>query len=253
MVGDLRGLKQAKYLSSLKHPNIINILAAVKNQQNATIITEYLSGGSLSNQLIQDMSEQNFLLQACQICSALHFAHQNNILHNNLSPNNILFDAKQNLKLSDFGQTFNSNDDPESAKAYQPPAQQGFSEQYDIYCMGAIFYHMLYGVPPGKQAVTSSRKVSFRLEKLIDSMLAVDPVSRPNSAQQVLVELQRIANSSNKKVRSNMGKAPETQKKRTKKKKRVVQTKASSSTLWLSIALAISVLCIIGLIVKDFV
>jgi serine/threonine-protein kinase len=253
MIGDLSGLKQAKYLSSLKHPNIINILAAVKNQQNATIITEYLSGGSLSNQLIQDMSEQKFLMQACQICSALHFAHQNNILHNNLSPNNILFDSKQNLKLSDFGQTFNSNDDPEAAKAYQPPALQGFSEQYDIYCMGAIFYHMLYGVAPGKQTVTSTRKVSFRLTKLIDSMLAVDPISRPSSAQQILVELQRISNATNKKVRSNIGKAPEIENRKVKKKKPVQKQKKSNSTLWLSIALAVSILCIIGLILKDFI
>lgn len=251
--GELRGLKQAKYLSSLKHPNIINIFAAAKNQQNATIITEYLSGGSLSNQLIQDMSEQNFLLQACQICSALHFAHQNNILHSNLSPNNILFDSKQNLKLSDFGQTFESNDDLVSARAYQPPSNQGFSEQYDIYSMGAIFHHMLYGVPPGKALPVPPRKVTFRLQKLIDNMLAVDPINRPNSAQQVLVELQKIANSSNKRVRSSMGKATEPATKRKKKKIEVAEVKATDHTLWLSIALILSLLCIAGLLLKDFI
>lgn len=253
MMGDLRGLKQAKYLSSLKHPNIINVLAAVKNENNATIITEYLSGGSLSNQLIQDMSEQSFLLQACQICSAVHFAHQNNILHSNLSPNNILFDSKQNLKLCDFGQTFSSNDDPQAARAYQPPAQQCFSEQYDIYCMGAIFHHMLYGVPPGKQSPKSTRKVSFRLETLIDKMLSVDPINRPKSAQQVLIELQRIANSSNKRVRSTMGKAIESEKPIRKRKNKKIKQKSTENTRWLSIALLIAVLCIIGLIARDFI
>jgi len=251
-IGDLRGFKQAKYLSSLKHPNIINILAAVKSNNNATIITEYLSGGSLSNQLLQDMSEQNFLLQACQICSALHFAHQNNILHSNLSPNNILLDSKQNIKLCDFSQANNTNDDPKAARAYQPPAQQGFSEQYDIYCMGAIFHHMLYGDPPGKQVSKPSRKISFRLQKLVDNMLAVDPVNRPTSAQQVLVELQRIANSSNKKIRSTMGQAADTEPKKKKKKKQQKKQKTKDNSLWLSIALVVAILCIIGLVAKDF-
>ena len=205
--GEFSGFKEAKYLSSLKHPNIVNIFAAVKNNNSATVISEYLSGGSLNNQLIQDLDEQTFLLQACQICSALYFAHQNNILHSNLSPNNILIDAKHNLKLCDFGQAHKCNDDPEAAKAYQPPGQQAFSEAYDIYCMGGIFHHMLYGVPPGHPLPSPARKVSFRLEKLLDNMLALDPINRPATAQQVLVELQRIANSANKKLRSQMGQA----------------------------------------------
>ncbi len=76
-----RGLKQAKILSSLKHPNIVQVYAAVKSAGNFILITEYLSGGSLANQLLQNMSEQEFLIQACQICSAIYFAHQNNIQH----------------------------------------------------------------------------------------------------------------------------------------------------------------------------
>ncbi|TQV89778.1 serine/threonine-protein kinase [Aliikangiella coralliicola] len=253
-IGDTSGLKEAKYLSSLKHPNILNVFAAVKSQSNVTIISEYLSGGSLSNQLIQDMNEQSFLVQACQICSALYFAHQNNILHRNLSPNNILFDAKQNLKLSDFGQAASSNDDPQAIRAYQPPGNQAFSEKYDIYCMGAIFHHMLYGVPPATPLPSPTKKVSIRLEKLIDNMIAIDPLHRPSSAQQILVELQRIAsNSSNKQFRSNMGKSTK-QDTVEPRVRRLSQTRHKKDhTVWLSIALAIAILCIIGLLIKDFV
>jgi len=254
-IGDLAGLREAKYLTSLRHPNIANIFAAVKNNGNMTLISEYLSGGSLSNQLIQDLSEEDFLRQAHQICSALYFAHQNNILHSNLSPNNILLDAKQNLKLCDFGQTTNSNDDPRAARAYQPPAQQGYCEQYDIYCMGAIFYHMLFGVPPNSISPTAERRVSFRLQRLIDAMLSIDPLNRPGSAQQVLIELTRIANASNVRMKSNMGvgEEPEYKPKKRPSKKKNTARKGRDHTLWLSIALIISILCIIGLIAKDFV
>jgi serine/threonine-protein kinase len=194
-LGNSEGLKQAKILSSLKHPNIVQILAAAKKNGNFVLITEYLSGGSLANQLLQDMSEQEFLTQACQICSAIHFAHQNNIQHSNLSTDNILYDSRQNIKIGDFGQIRAPIEGEESRRKYHPPGQQSYSEQYDIYCMGAIFYHMLFGVEYGSIVSTNSNKVSFRLQQLIDSMLSIDPINRPTTAQQVLVQLQRIAKS----------------------------------------------------------
>ncbi len=252
MTGDFAGLKEAKYLSSIKHPNIVNILAAVKNNNYSTIITEYLSGGSLKAQLIQNLSEASFLVQACQICSAIYFAHQNKVLHSNLSPNNILFDDKQNLKICDFGQ-LSSNDDKNSMQAYQPPGQQAFSEQYDIYTMGAVFHHMLYGVPPGNTIPPQEEKISFRLQKLIDQMLSIDPINRPTTAQQVLVELQKIANSSsNKKLKSQMGKGNEQQAIRIKRRKQSAPQQASYKVLWLSVALAASLMVNAALIIRTY-
>ena len=103
-LGDESGLKEAKLLTSLQHPNIVQIFAAVRQKQTATIVSEYLAGGSLNNQLVQEFKEYDFLKLACGMASALDFSHQNKILHSNLSPENILFDEKQNPKLSDFGQ-----------------------------------------------------------------------------------------------------------------------------------------------------
>lgn len=249
------GLKQAKILSSLKHPNIVQIYAAAKSTGHFVLITEYLPGGSLANLLLQDMSEQDFLTQACQISAAMHFAHQNNIQHSNLSPDNILFDSKQNIKLADFGQVRNRAANDENQRSYHPPGQQAFSEQYDIYCMGAIFHHMLYGVKVGEPLPKTNRKLSFRLQRLIDKMIAIDPINRPTAAQQVLVELQKIARSGlSKSQNSNISK----NRKELRKPKKQAQRNQykpinQSSSKGLVIALVISVLVIIGLIVKDFV
>ncbi len=254
-LSNTKGLKQARILSSLKHPNIVQVYAAAKSGSNFILITEYLSGGSLANQLLQNMNEQDFLTQACQICSAIHFAHQNNIQHSNLSPENVLFDNKQNIKIGDFGQTrININGD-ETMTKYHPPGKQAYSEQYDIYCMGAIFHHMLYGVPAGESHPDSQRKLSFRLEKLIDHMLAIDPINRPTTAQQVLVELQRIARSGlNKGRSSNISKNnQEMIKSKPKKKKKIAAKKKADNSKMLSIALGISIVLIIGLLAKDFI
>lgn len=247
-----KGLKQARILSSLRHPNIVQIYAATKNNGNFVSITEYLSGGSLANQLLQNMNEQDFLVQACQICSALLFSHQNNIQHNNLSPENILFDNKQNIKIGDFGQTRENTGEAKVLTKYHPPGKQTYSEQYDIYCMGAIFHHMLYGVPVGESHPKSLRKLSFRLQKLIDNMLAIDPINRPTTAQQVLVELQRIARrGKNKSQRSNISKNK--QKNRVKEtRKKIIVEKNNDKSKILSIALGISITLIIALLVKDF-
>jgi serine/threonine-protein kinase len=249
------GLKQARILASLKHPNIVQVYAAAKNTGNFILITEYLSGGSLANQLLQDMNEQEFIAQACQICSAIHFAHQNNIQHSNLSPENILFDSKQNIKVGDFGQTRENVDDNSYLVHYHPPGQQAFSEQYDIYCMGAIFHHMLYGVPVGEPLPKRQRKLSFRLQKLIDKMLAIDPMNRPTTAQQVLIELQRIARSGITKTQnSTISKNRQESINETRKKRKTIAKKQKKdNSTWLSVALTISILTIIGLIAKDFI
>jgi len=249
-IGELSGLKEAKLFCSLKHPNIINILAAVKKNDNATVISEYLSGGSLSNQLISNYNEPEFLDVACKIASAIDFAHQNKILHSNLSPNNILFDEKQNPKLCDFGQNWQNSENPDTNREYQPPGEQAFSEQYDIYCMGAIFHHMLYGVPPHTPLPPTVQKLSFRLEKLIDKMLAINPLSRPASAQEVFVELQRIANSeANRNYRSAMGEGPEEKSAAARKREKRAGHTKTDHTLWLSAALGAAIGIIILLLI----
>ncbi|MGX5174739.1 protein kinase domain-containing protein [Aliikangiella sp. IMCC44653] len=252
--GDTQGIVEAKKLISLKHPNIVKVLAAVKNQNNMTIISEYLSGGSLNNQLIQDFTEEAFFTIACKICAGLDYAHQNKILHKNLCPNNILFDDKHIPKLGDFGLPYTDEEELNSIKNYRPPQQQSINEQYDIYCLGAIFHHMLFGAPPGMLRNKKPQKISFRLQKLLDQMLALDPLSRPQSAQLVLLELNRMANSEKyKRKRSKIGQPNEPKKKHKKVKHKEKQVPKSSSTMWLSIALFISILCIIGLLLKDFI
>jgi len=250
----LKGLKHARLLCSIKHPNIVQIFAAANSGGNFIQITEYLSGGSLANQLLQEMEEQEFLTQACQIASAITFAHKNNIKHSNLSVQNILFDQYQNIKISDFGQTRTTEDEKANIAKYHPPSKQAYSEQYDIYCMGAIFHHMLYGYAVGDHKSNGKLKPSFRLQKLIDQMLAIDPVNRPTTAQQILVELQKISRIGNKKENKSAPKQEQQlDKKRVKIKAPIAQKAKPDHSKKLAVALAISLAVIILLLVRDFV
>ncbi|MDQ7048639.1 MAG: protein kinase [Enterobacterales bacterium] len=251
----LDGLKHARLLCSIKHPNIVQIYAAANSGGNFIQISEYLSGGSLANQLLQEMEEPEFLSQACQIASAMTFAHKNNIKHCNLSPENILFDQQQNIKIGDFGQIRSTADEQANIAKYHPPSKQAYSEQYDIYCMGAIFHHMLYGFAIGGKKSHTRLKPSFRLQKLIDQMLAIDPVNRPTTAQQILVELQKISRLGTKKEKNTTAMQQQHQEKKTKIKKKapIAQKSNVDHSKKLSIALGISLVVIVVLLVKVFV
>ena len=138
---------------------------------------------------------------------------------------------------------------------YQPPTTQSYNEHYDIYGMGAIFHHMLLGYPPRAKPVKSIPKLSYRIEKLLDAMLADNPQERPQSAQQVLVELKRIAAKNIPKKRSKIGKeitkkTTSTHQNKTKKPKQNIPK--NPLNLWLLVALILSLGVIATLLIKDF-
>ena len=87
-------------------------------------------------------------------------------------------------------------------------------------------------------------------------MLAIDPLHRPTTAQQVLVELQKIARSSsnNKSKRTNISKNnSEAISKKAKSNKKAPAKEKSDSSPYLVVALTFCIILIIGLLVKDFI
>lgn len=110
------GYQEAKSLSQLSHPNIINIFGTSKSNKAFIIVMEHLAGGSLQDRLVRRFTLKRFIPIAKSICEAMKYAHNENIAHGNLRPSNILYDNKNRIKVSDFGleehySTTNSNSD----------------------------------------------------------------------------------------------------------------------------------------------
>lgn len=95
-------------LSKIKHPNIINMISYINNDFYCEIILEYCKYGDLFefiNNTTNKLDETFIINIMKQLINALHYLHQHNICHNDISLVNILIYSKDPLtiKLCDFG------------------------------------------------------------------------------------------------------------------------------------------------------
>lgn len=98
----------AMEMSKLDHPNIVKVLelptkSAIKNKKWCYYVMEYMPNGDLhaaiQNKLV---SQEEGLRIILQIGKALDYAHGRNLVHRDIKPQNILLDASNRARLSDF-------------------------------------------------------------------------------------------------------------------------------------------------------
>ena len=138
------------------HSNIVSIHTVEPGDDEyvAYIVMEYVDGPSL-RQLITAMSLRRSLAIniALDICRGLIAAHEQNIIHRDIKPQNILLTTDQVAKISDFGvaRILEASTDYAGTitgtRRYMAPEQYEGSYDYraDLYSTGLILYEMLMG------------------------------------------------------------------------------------------------------------
>lgn len=197
---DLEGssMSEAKVLAKLNHPNIVTVLDIFEVDDSIAFVMEYLEGGSLKDKIERDeLSFTDLISLMKQIANALEVAHDNNIVHGDVKPTNIVFDAAGVAKIIDFGlakvvsqATYMlpmANEQDFSASMmgtlpYMAPELirgEEASHRSDIFALGAVFYEMACG----KQAFTASNEVALLNHILNDASPDVRPLNEcvPNS------------------------------------------------------------------------
>ena len=165
---------ELKILTSLDHPNIINVFNFYSNEKSYSYITELCSYGDLYQDLLNNgpYDEKSTAYIMYQILSAVNYYHKKNIINRGLSLDNILISEKRNdlptVKISYFGTSIMAEKDAiQNQKMefsyYTAPEviNKCYNEKCDIWSCGVIMYFLLSARPPfgGEDNEEINRKI----------------------------------------------------------------------------------------------
>ncbi len=168
MAGDLTGdlsfrrrfQREAEVLQRLVHPAIVPILDHGEHHGQPYLVMPYLDGGTLADRLRSGPRPPGEVVLLARIAGALDSAHRQGIIHRDVKPTNILFDAAGRPYLTDFG-IVKLLDDAATAMTqtgtslgtpgYMSPEQvRGLplDGRCDVYALGVVLFEMLTGRLP---------------------------------------------------------------------------------------------------------
>jgi Protein kinase domain len=173
--------REARAAASLVHPNVVQIYAVGEARGVPFFAMEYIKGKSLEDELIDNrkFTYSEVAAIAIGVSKALEAAFEKNLVHRDIKPGNIMFDARGNIKVTDFGL---AKPGCGSLNVTQPglvigtptymSPEQACGEKVgpgsDIYSLGIVMYELLTGATPFE---------SKQIETVIYKHVHAQPVS----------------------------------------------------------------------------
>ena len=177
-------------LANINHPNIIRVYDVIREHHICTVLEQYIAGKTLeqlcNEKPLSEKETKNIILQ---LCSGLQILHQNNIIHRDLTPSNIMMSDDGTVKIIDFdiSRAVNNTSSRDTrilgTEGFAAPEQFGFAQsnaQTDIYALGVLINYMLTG---GK--LPSEQMYSGKMSKIIKKCTQIDPEKRYKSVDEI--------------------------------------------------------------------
>lgn len=149
---------EAQSAAGLEHPNIVNIYDVGSEEGFHYIVMEYVEGITLKTYIEKkrQLSYKETISIAIQVGRGIEAAHNKNIVHRDIKPQNIMISTEGKVKVTDFGiaraATSNTiHSDVMGSVHYSSPeqARNGFVDgKSDIYSLGIVMYEMVTGRVP---------------------------------------------------------------------------------------------------------
>ena len=209
--------REAQSAARLMHPNIAQVFSYGISDGMPYISMELVPGGSLYTLMSNSPAGTDVprVLKICeQIAQALRCASDQGVVHGDIKPENILFDANGNAKLVDFGLAAMQKDTSEiwGTPYYIAPEKvnkQAVDFRADMYSLGGTLYHALTGVAPfeGNDADEVVRRrfegmckkpsevrpgLSPQIDSLVMRMLAFNKEDRFPSFESLLDAMRKV-------------------------------------------------------------
>ena len=209
---------EAKAVARITHPNVVSIYDIVESEESLYLVMEYIEGKDLKSLIKKrgQLSVVEALDIANQVTAGVEVAHENNIVHCDIKPHNILITDNNQVKVTDFGiaravssSTMTITDTiMGSAHYFSPEQAQGkeINTYSDIYSIGVVLYEMLSGRVPfkGESPISVALKhiqkepkelkevfpsVPEEVNELVMKTLSKEPEDRQESASQLREEI----------------------------------------------------------------
>jgi eukaryotic-like serine/threonine-protein kinase len=231
-------INEAKMVAGLTHPNIVQIFDLGKIEKTYFIAMEYVHGRDLRT-IVKRAKERGIrvpldlaVLMVGKVCTALEYAHRKKddrgramqIVHRDVSPQNILISYEGDVKLTDFGiakaaaqATHTDRGALRGKLLYMSPEQangRSMDCRSDVFSMGIVFYEMITDQRPFMSTseksilemvrecqvpapMTINARIPPRLDRIVMKALARDPVDRYQDASEMARDLERFLHERN--------------------------------------------------------
>lgn len=153
-----QSLNEARVLSSLRHPNIINYVDSflARKSDSLCIVMEFAEGGDLCSRLKKNygvnLPEGQVLDWLIQLVLSLDYVHQRKILHRDVKTQNIFLTAESLIKLGDFGiartlaSTYDQAQTFVGTPYYLSPElilEKPYDHRSDVWALGVVLYEVM--------------------------------------------------------------------------------------------------------------
>lgn len=157
-----QNLPVLKDIMKIKHPNLMEIYDVMDDGINCNCLCEFVFGNNLDKIVYTKMGVDPKIAEKwmVQLCNGVETLHQKNIIHRDITPNNVMIDYEGNIKLIDFNisrerkQSASRDTTVMGTAGYASPEQFGFAQTgfgADIYAMGVLLNFMLTGKMPNEK------------------------------------------------------------------------------------------------------
>jgi len=194
--------REAMTVAALRHPNLVTLYEVGEADGHAFLAMELVEGRSLA-EWVRDgpMAPERAARYLAAVAGAVEEAHAHGILHRDLKPGNVMIDARDVPKVTDFGLAKRFEEARGAgpgegtwegqvlgSPGYLPPEQAdpargGLGYASDVYALGALLYHLLTGRAPFAASTVTAT---------IAQVLREEPVSPRRLNSGVPVDLETL-------------------------------------------------------------
>ena len=175
---EIEMLKQIKHSNLIKYTDSGNIL--IDNQKLAYVVLDFVSGETLADKMKRENTLNLYEAKSIilSVLNGLNYLHNKQIIHNDITNQNVMLDLSGKVtipKIIDFGYArFLKQSNKDFLKdglnlfyTANETFNKVFSFQSDIYSVGALYFHLLTGLPPYFIEISKYKSDKIQLEDVI--------------------------------------------------------------------------------------